>query len=237
MNSHLSKSNSEAFLAFLEDWLSTLPSMSLSTAVFKPENTAIFAVDVTVGFCSKGALSSPIVATIVEPIVEFMKLAYDHRIQHFLLPQDTHEPEAVEFGAFPPHCIEGSEESETVPEIKALPFYGQMLVFPKNSIDSRYNSGVEEWLAQHPEVDTFIVTGDCTDLCVYQLAMFLRLEANAFQRKRRVIVPVNCVNTYDRPVESARREGGLPHDSGLMHAIFLYHMALNGVEIVNQIQA
>lgn len=237
MDFKLSKPDSEAFLAYLEGWVSDLPVMSLEEAAPNPQKAAVLTVDVTVGFCSKGALSSPIVATIVEPIVQFMKLAHSHGIRHFLLPQDTHDPDAVEFGAYPPHCIGGSEESETVPEIKALPFFDQMLVFPKNSIDSRYNSGLEDWLAGHPEVDTFIVTGDCTDLCVYQLAMFLRLEANAFQRRRRVIVPANYVNTYHRPVEAAQKEGGFPHDAGLMHAVFLYHMALNGVEIVSRIQA
>jgi len=237
MTNQLSSPNSQAFLAYLEEWLSALPAATLREIAGNPAAAALLTVDVTVGFCSQGALSSPRVNAIVDPIVSLMKLAHMHGIRHFILPQDTHEADAVEFGDFPPHCIRGSEESETTPEIKALPFYDQMLVLPKNSIDSRYNTGLEEWVSQHPEVDTFIVTGDCTDLCVYQLAMFLRIEANANQRKRRVIIPADCVDTYDRTVETAKKEGGFPHDAGLMHAIFLYHMALNGIEVVKQIRA
>ncbi|MDZ4158749.1 MAG: cysteine hydrolase, partial [Anaerolineaceae bacterium] len=68
-----------------------------------------------------------------------------------------------------------------------------------------------------------------------QLAMHLRLDANARQVERRVIVPVNCVETYDRPLETARAEGGLPHPGDLLHSIFLYHLVLNGIEVVRQI--
>jgi hypothetical protein len=65
--------------------------------------------------------------------------------------------------------------------------------------------------------------------------MHLRLDANARQLNRKVIVPANCVDTYDRPVSAARAEGGLPHPGDLLHAVFLYHMALNGVEIAKSI--
>lgn len=236
MNYQLSTPHSQAFLTYLEEWLSSLLSASLQEIASNPAATALLTVDVTEGFCNQGALSSPRVKAIVAPIVDLMKLAHKHGIKHYLLPQDTHEAEAVEFGAFPPHCTRGSEESETVSEIKSLPFYDQMVVLPKNSINSQYNTGLGEWIAQHPEVDTFIVTGDCTDLCVYQLAMFLRIEANAYQQKRRVIIPENCVDTYDRTVEAAQEEGGFPHDADLLHAVFLNHMALNGVEVVKQIQ-
>lgn len=228
---------SQAFLQYLEEWLPALPQQTIGEAAPTPEQTAVIAVDVLVGFCSQGALASERVRKIVEPVVGLLNLAYSSGVRHFILPQDTHEPDAVEFGAFPPHCLRGTKESETVPEIKALPFYDQMIIMEKNSLDSRYNTWMDEWLAERPQVDTFIVVGDCTDLCVYQLAIYLRLEANAHQRRRRVILPVNCVNTYDRPVEAAHREGGLPHDANLLQAVFLYHMALNGIEVVREITA
>jgi hypothetical protein len=36
-------------------------------------------------------------------------------------------------------------------------------------------------------------------------------------------------------VDVARRLGGLPHAGDLLHLIFLYHMALNGIEIVREV--
>ena len=50
-----------------------------------------------------------------------------------------------------------------------------------------------------------------------------------------VIVPANCVDTYDLPLEAAKQIGALPHDAGLLHPLFLYHMALNGASVVKAI--
>jgi nicotinamidase-related amidase len=129
--------------------------------------------------------------------------------------------------------VRGTPESVTAPELTTLPFAGQFTVITKNSINSTLAPGWQAWHAQHADVRTFIVAGDCTDFCVYQLAMALRVSANSNQeRDLRVIVPADCVDTYDLPVHAARSLGVLPHAGDLLHLIFLYHMALNGVEIV-----
>ena len=223
------------FLEYLNQWINDLPIRSLPDLCPQPQKTALFSVDVTNGFCTQGPLSSPRVQKIVAPITKLMTGAWHHGIKDIVLTQDTHEPDAVEFGSYPPHCIRGTSEAETVPEIKSLPFYPHMITQEKNSINPGMSSAFSEWLTSHPDVDTFIVVGDCTDLCIYQLAMHLRVDANARQLQRRVIVPADCVDTYDMPVETAAEIGAMPHDADLMHAIFLYHMALNGMEIVKSI--
>jgi nicotinamidase-related amidase len=227
---------SQPFLAYLEDWIASLPTLSLKQAFPNPDLSAILSVDLIQGFCTVGPLSSPRVNAIVAPITRLMQSAWDAGVQNILLSQDTHEPDAVEFGAWPPHCVRGTQESEAVEEIKRLPFYNQLPTFPKNSINSLANTGLSVWLESNVEVNTFVVVGDCTDLCVYQLAMQLLTQANARQIRRRVIVPVNCVDTYDRSIEDARALGGFPHPGELMHATFLYHMALNGVEVVQSVE-
>lgn len=226
---------SKPFLSFLETWVSDLPTLSLAEFAAEPQNTAIVSVDVINGFCVSGALASPRVAGIVDPIVNLFKQSWSIGVDKIILVQDTHEPDAVEFQSWPPHCVRGTAEAETVAEFKQLPFYDRMVTFEKNSIHSGQNTGLNEWIIQHPTVDHFIVVGDCTDLCTYQLAMHLLLEGGARQVKRRVIVPENCVETYDRTVETAQEQGGFPHPADLMHAVFLYHMALNGVEVVRSL--
>jgi nicotinamidase-related amidase len=210
--------------------------LSMVEAAPNPGKTAILSVDVIQGFCYEGPLSSPRVAGIVAPIRQLFERAWAHGVRSIVLTQDTHEPEAVEFSQWPPHCVRGTSESETVDAFKTLAFFDQIVVFEKNSIASGLNTGLVRWLEGHPDVDNFIVVGDCTDLCTYQLAMHLRLDANARQLKRRVIVPGDCVQTYDRPIQAAREQGGLPHPGDLLHATFLYHMQLNGVEVVSKIQ-
>lgn len=228
-------SQSQAFLDYLATWQSQLPVISYQDAFPDPEKAAILSVDIINGFCYEGPLSSPRVKAIIQPIVDLMKGAWERGVHQILLLQDTHEPEAVEFGQYPPHCVRGTSESESVPELKALPFYSQMRIIEKNSIDSAIRTGLGKWLASHPGIDTFVVVGDCTDLCTYLLAMHMRLYANANQLQRRVIVPANAVDTYDMPVAAARQVGAMPHDASLLHAVFLYHMALNGIEVVCQV--
>lgn len=223
------------YLAFLDDWISHLPDGHLDDLLQQPEQVAILSVDVINGFCKQGALASPRVAQIVAPITALLQSAWQKGCRQILFLQDTHEPDAVEFGQFPPHCVRGTVEAEAVTELKALSFFNEVLQIPKNSIHSGLNTGLGSWLKAHSEVDTFVVVGDCTDLCVNELAMHLRLEANAHQLHRRVILPVNCVDTYDLPVEAALKVGAAPHPAELLHAVFLHHMMLNGIEVVAQL--
>ncbi len=226
---------SSAFLKFLEDWYAQLPEARLAQVLARPERAAIVSIDVIRGFCNEGPLASARVGKIVGPVSRLFQTAWDAGLRHIVLVQEEHDPQALEFEAWPPHCVRGTAEAQTVEEIERLPFFDQIKVLHKNSISSWQGTGVSDWITGHPQVDLFIAVGDCTDLCTYQLAMDLRLDANARQRPRRVIVPVDCTNTYDRTVETAEKEGGLPHPAELMHQVFLYHMALNGVEVVKHL--
>lgn len=226
---------SQDFLAFLDQWYADLATVPFKDAVPEPEKSAVISVDVINGFCSVGPLASPRVNAIVAPIVSLFENAWAHGVRHILLSQDTHEPDAEEFAAWPPHCVRGTYESQTVDAFTSLPFFDKMELVEKNSISTGLNAGFTRWMQEHPELDTFIVVGDCTDLCVYQLAMHLRLDANTHQRRRRVIVPAVGVDTYDRSVAIAREQGGLPHAADLHHVFFLYHMALNGIEVVKEL--
>lgn len=237
MERQLSWQHSQPFLAHLADWYARLPVLDLAVEITSPDHTAVISEDLVNGFCTIGPLSSPRVQAIVAPVVALFERAHALGVSHFVLPQDTHEPDAVEFDSFPPHCVRDTQESETIPELAALPFASQFTVIHKDSIASILTPGFQDWLARHPQVNTFIVVGDCTDICVYQTAMGLRVRANA-QHKRdvRVIVPANCVDTYDLPVDTARSLGVLPHSGDLLHLIFLYHMALNGIKVVKAVK-
>lgn len=229
--------NSRPFLNYIVEWKAGLSSLPLADIISgKADKVAVISVDVINGFCYEGALASPRVATIVDPIVALFKKSYQAGVRNFILTQDTHPENSVEFESYPPHCIRGTRESETVDKFKALPFFDQFLVMPKQSINSVINTDLETWLETHPQVNTFIAVGDCTDLCTYQLAMHLKLRANARNEKVRVIVPADCVDTYDLPVPVAAEIGAMPHDGDLLDHIFLYHMRLNGIEVVAKIE-
>jgi nicotinamidase-related amidase len=233
------RARAAGFLDYLDAWaegLKPLPLTDLIAEAGGPEHIGIFCVDVINGFCHEGPLASKRVQGIVEPIVRLFRAAEAAGIRHFVLTHDAHDAHAAEFAVYPPHCIRGTRESDIVSELSELPFASQFTLLPKNSIHSAVGTGLNPWLDAHPEVTHRIVVGDCTDLCTYQLAMHLKVRANAANRPDPVILPVDCVDTYDIPVDAAQAAGIPAHPADLLHIVFLYNMASNGVRIVSHLQ-
>ncbi|MDQ3855827.1 MAG: isochorismatase family protein, partial [Chloroflexota bacterium] len=218
------------FLEWLAEWRRGLPTATLED----PAATAVVVVDMVNGFCKTGNLASDRVGALIPPVVRVLEDAARAGVTRVLVAEDTHRPNDREFKAFPPHCIAGSGEEKTVDEIMAVSSASKFEVFPKPTVNISIGTGMDERLAQMLDegVNTFVVIGDCTDLCVYQAATFLRLAANQKDRDARIIVPATAVDTYDMSLETARSVGALPHPAELLHEVFLYHMAILGCEVV-----
>jgi nicotinamidase-related amidase len=227
---------STTFINFVEAWLAARPALTLEEAIPNPEKSAIVSIDVINGFLYEGPLSSPRVAPIDRRITALMRAAWDVGLRDILLVQEGHQPGSLEFEAFGEHAIKGSKQAAATDLIQALPFYDQLTTIYKDSIHPALNNGFDAWWDERQEYDTFIAVGDVTDLCAYQLAMYLRLRANAFHKRHRVIVPTDCVQTWHLSVEDAKGGLAMPHHGDLLHAIFLYHMALNGIDVVGSIE-
>ena len=135
MNAPTLVDHSRPFLTYLADWHDRLTVFDLAEHIKTPAQAAVISVDLIRGFCTLGPLASPRVQAIVAPAARLFERAYALGVRHFVLAQDTHEPDAVEFGSFPPHCVRGTEESETVPELAVLPFASQFTIVPKNSLN------------------------------------------------------------------------------------------------------
>lgn len=221
--------------SYIHDWFAQLPPRNLASEIH-PESTAIFSADMINGFCHFGPLASDRVNALIGPVVDLFTRAHALGVTEFVLLQDTHEPDAPEFAAWPPHCVRGTPEARTIPELVDLPFADLFTVVEKNSLHPGHETEFAAWLEEHPEVRAAIVVGDCTDLCVYSLAMHLRLVSNARNiPDMRVIVPANAVDTYDLSPEAAAAIGAFPHPGQFFHEVFLYHMALNGIEVVREL--
>lgn len=226
----------EQFLSHIDEWLKRLPELALAEVFNNPGETTILSVDMINGFCRQGSLASDRIESVIPPIVSLMRKSWDLGLREIVLLQDCHTPDAKEFGAYAPHAICNSSEADTVDEIKALPFFKDVTLFTKNSVDSSQNTGLGAWIADHGQIKNFIIVGNCTDICIYQLANHLRARANAFDHGWHVIVLEDCVQTYDLPVDAAKKVCAVAHDGDLLHKVFLYHMALNGVEVIKNIK-
>lgn len=227
------------FLQALVEWEHNLPATTWADLVIDAQqgHVGLFSVDMVNGFCHEGLLSSPRIKGIIPEVVIAFKDAYAIGVRNFVLAQDCHMPASVEFADFPPHCQLGTSEANTIPELAELPFADLYTIVSKNSLNAFLGTNLNMWLDGHRDLSTVIIVGNCTDLCVYQSAMHLKLSANAANKRLRIIVPANAVQTYDTSLETAQEIGALAHDGDVMHLLFLYHMRLNGIEIVREIQS
>lgn len=192
---------------------------------FDKERTALGIVDMVNGFVYQGILASPRVANIVDNIVKINERTYGFKKFFFL---DVHGEESKEFTAFPSHCIEGTLESELIPALRdGATLHSNTTMIPKNSTNGFFAPEFQIWLNENEDkIDTFIITGCVTDICI--LTFVLSLNTYFLQKnvKKRIIVPKNCVQTYDLGT----------HDGNLMNLFALYNMSINGIEIVENIE-
>ena len=99
---------------------------------------------------------------------------------------DNHAPDDLEFKMFPPHCIEGTPETEVIPELSG--YKGEII--PKRRYSGFFDTPLEKRLKeQNP--DKLIICGVLTNICI------LHTAADARNRDYQVEVPINCVASPD----------------------------------------
>lgn len=188
------------------------------------EETALIVIDMVNGFAKKGSLYSPRVEALIPNIKDLMvkMIGHDCRVVVFT---DEHYEMSAEFQSFPAHCLKGTEEAEVVDELKV--FAEDYVLIPKDTTNGFITEEFQNWLYEHPQVNNFVIAGCCTDLCIQQFALSLKAYLNLeMESYAEVIVPVNCVDTYDLN----------EHNAELMNLMALYNMKLNGVNIVSEIE-
>ena len=188
----------------------------------KEKETALIIVDMINGFVREGALQSPRAETVI-PAIESLSKEIDKRSIKKLAFADSHTDKSPEFGAYPTHCLAGTSESEVVDELKRI---GGYTLIEKNSTNGFHEEEFKKWLNENQQINTFIITGVCTNICVEQFALTLKTYFNMQNKNARVIVPINTVETYDLGI----------HDGDLMNTMALYNMIVNGIEVVAEVK-
>ncbi len=148
---------------------------------------AVLVIDMIKGFLEKGypAYCGRKAGSIIPNIQGLLERELARGSKIFFM-HDHHAPDDLEFKMFPPHCVEGTVETEPIPELADSP--GE--VIPKRRFSSFFDTPLEEKLSQlKPE--KLIVCGICTDICVLQTV------ADARIRDYEVEVPVDCVASFN----------------------------------------
>jgi nicotinamidase-related amidase len=145
---------------------------------------ALIVIDMLKDFVT-GALANPLSGPIIPRIAVLLDEA---RRQGWpvVYANDAHLPGDPQQRVCGPHSLAGTEGSETIPEIE--PQDGD-LVLPKRFYSSFYETGLDSYLRQR-DVDTVILVGQHTDICVRHTA------ADALYRGYEIIVPPDAVASF-----------------------------------------
>lgn len=198
---------------------------SINASDIEIDKTAIVIVDVVNGFVKEGALSDQGISKIIAPIIELIEKLKDCRRVFFL---DEHTSDSEELKTYPNHCLVGTHESEIVSELK--PYTAKNAsVITKNSTNGYHAEAFQVWLDENlDDLENIIVVGDCTDICVSQFAITLKTVFNEWDIASRIIVPRDCVDTYDAKA--------INHHRVLKNYMALHDMKSNGIEVVKSIK-
>lgn len=216
------KTSSQALSEMYENIKDIKGIKPLKLEEFNSSDTVFIMLDIVNGFVRQGNLKSERVENIIDPVVDLMRQCEDKGIERLCFA-DCHNKNAVEFDSFPLHCIKGHIESDLVDEIVKE---GNYTLICKNSTNGFLEEGFKEWLNNNPNVDNFIISGDCTDICVMQFALTLKAYFNNKDIRTRIIVPIDMVETYSLN----------EHDGDLMNIVSLQIMKWSGIELVSSIK-
>lgn len=211
MNNLLNELNS------LKSNLDNLPTMNLSDLDLN--NTDLFIVDINNGFAKGGALYSPRIENLINPIVNFTK-SVSKDIRSIIAFTDYHTKKSIELLSYPTHCIEDTIECEIVDELKSI---DNIKIVKKNSTNGFFALDNLDF----DNTDNIIIVGDCTDICIYQLAITLKSYFNQNNINKHIIVPINLVDTYN--IDNV-------HPAELLNIVFLNSMIQNGIKVVKEIK-
>lgn len=186
--------------------------------------SVLFVVDMNNGFCKKGALASERVESIIEDIVEVIE-KFKEKNMPIIAFTDCHNDDAVEFKSFPPHCIEGTAEVDIVSEIKA--FEKNYTLIKKNSTNAFHEEETQKIINELIKngYENWYITGCVTDICVKQFALTLKTYFNTKNIDMNVIIPKNCVETFDGP----------GHDADEMNKYSFMEMSQAGIVIIDRL--
>ena len=161
----------------------------------------LIVVDMVNGFVREGAMASQNIEHIIPEIENLVKIFTEDDDKQVMFVKDTHKKGAREFERYPEHCLENTNESQNVDELKK---YEKMaLVHEKNSTSAIFPEDLLQNIERMKNLEEVVIVGCCTDICVINLAIPLQNYFDQVNRNVNIVVPTNAVETYDAPNHKA----------------------------------
>lgn len=216
-----------------------LATEKLNLAIGRP---GLLIVDEVHGFCTVGR--GPLAPAVPNPQVDRM-IDETNRLAKIIRPKlvfrDSHAPGQDE-APYPAHCEAGTGDDELVDALAWLEGDADTTVMPKECINGVIG-GIQpdgtnivfDW-AVRTNIDTIVVVGICTDICVLTaVTSLLSARTRGFLGavKRIVVHEPGCA-TYDLPLDVALSlglPGAAAHPQAIFHRMGLLIMQNQGAVI------
>lgn len=175
----------------------------------------VVVIDMVNGFVHEGPLADKGIDRITPNILKVMNWAKANKVPMVAF-RDCHEMGDEEFKFFPPHCLKGTSESDFIPEIKARENEFDLII-DKNTTNGFITKQFQSFIETN-YFDEVIVTGCCTDICVYDFCKSFIDYIAENNLDTQIIIPFNCVDTFN----------GVNNDRNDRHINALYNLAETG---------
>ena len=154
-------------------------------------------VDTTNAFSREGLLADPYVLHTVPELVRIAKIAITDEKGKLMFIIDFHTKDSVEFDRYQEHGVEGTKEVKVISELET--YAKDALIFRKNSTSAIFSKGFIETILKMVSLEEVVIVGWDTDICVMNLAIPLQNLFDELNRRVKIIIPKNAVETYDAP--------------------------------------
>ncbi|MDB9776486.1 isochorismatase family protein [Alphaproteobacteria bacterium] len=214
------------------------------------KNSGMLIIDEVNGFCTVGAGNmAPLkknhqVDNMIKETTKLAKKFYEKSLPISLF-LDTHEDNRLEH-PFPPHCIKGTGEEKIISELEWL-IESDSLKINKDcingfigAIDKETNKNIFiQWIKDY-KIESLIVTGICTDICVldFVLTCMSAINHQIINPLKEIIVYSEACATYHMNLEDVKMlnlTNSMIHDQKTYHDLGLKIMQMRGAIIANKI--
>lgn len=156
----------------------------------------LIVVDMVNGFVREGKMADPYIEHIIPEQLRLIKMILEEK-EGLAFIKDNHELGCSEFDRYPVHCVIGTNEANLVDEF--IPYEKDALVYPKNSTSAIFAPNFLTDIERMKNLREVIIAGCCTDICDMNLAIPLQNYFDQNNKRVKIVVPENAVETYDSP--------------------------------------
>ncbi len=169
-----------------------------SLGIIKIERVLVV-IDMEKGFMIKGSLASHELMSITPEVKRLILEEFNKPTDEIIFALDSHTKNAAEYVRFnnSEHCLENTEESEIIDELKE--FTKNRKVFKKNSTMIYALNQYRKYLTKNSKIKEMVFVGVLKDMCVFDAAYPTKKHFEQENRVVEIVVPQNATATYSWP--------------------------------------